>query len=531
MSAIFKTNIGAHNYSIKDSLQAMNLRKTKTPNFRYMMHRLAGFSPEEYSDMEYDLAEHARIIDTEGIVSSLFKRKRQMLIKNGFQINSKNTKNLEYIKKRISELEYVSSQSFRDLVVEIAENLINFNNAFVMKLRKEDNSTGLVREENGKELKPIAGLYVLASPTIDTSTNQKTGQIIRYRHRITEHFSKQFKPTEIYHIFENKRVGLTIGTPPTEAVKDDIFLLRSIEQCAESLINRHANPFIHVQVGSDSSPARMLGDVSEVDIYADIIDSIPLEGGVSTPHRVNVKYLGAESQALRLEEYLKYFKQRVFIGLGASEVDLGSGTGVSGGSADVVSQALKEDVRSYQTVVETFITGYIFNELLLESPMYRNKQWIPEEDQVKLTFIEPDLDKRIKVESHYLQLFQSGLITKEAAIKRMDFDEEDLNKEEPLEDKTNAVRRSISNNIIEPKNQHNISIKDSFQKTDYVSNYLGKDYKHFLSEVSNTFGEDIIKGNKSKLLKLYRSCEEISREFGQAFANQHIEKTILFLIS
>lgn len=59
-------------------------------------------------------------------------------------------------------------------------------------------------------------------------------------------------------------------------MKDDIILLRSIEQDTEALIHRHSNPFMHVQVGTDKSPARVLGDgTSEVEVYSSIISDMP----------------------------------------------------------------------------------------------------------------------------------------------------------------------------------------------------------------------------------------------------------------
>lgn len=43
--------------------------------------------------------------------------------------------------------------------------MVNFNNCFVLKYRKEESSSGLLRElPNGKEFKPIAGLFILAAP-------------------------------------------------------------------------------------------------------------------------------------------------------------------------------------------------------------------------------------------------------------------------------------------------------------------------------------------------------------------------------
>lgn len=536
MSVLLKTNI-KNNSSLKieDAKQAISLKKQKTPNFRYVMHRLAGFSSEEYSDMEYDLSESARIIDTESFVAASFRKKRQLILKNGYQILSNNKRNLAYINSRLCDFEYVTSQSFRDLLAEMVENLVNFNNCFILKYRKEDSSSGLVREkETGADLKPIAGLFVLASPTIDTATNTKSGQIVRYRHRITETYSKQFRPIDIFHMHENKRVGITISAPPLEAVKDDILLLRSIEQDAEALIHRHANPFMLVQVGSDKSPARLLGDgTSELDVYASLVDNIDEEGGAAVPHRVDVKYLGAESQALRLESYLSYFKQRVLTGLCTSEIDLGNGSGTSGSTAESVSNSMKEDVRSYQKTIENFVSNYIFNEILLEAPFYKNSQWIPYEERVSLNFIEPDLDKRIKIESHYLLLYQSGLITKEAAIRKMEFEEKDLGPGLDINNNNNnSVKNSVKNNIVSPKNQNNLKITDSLTISHYkpIVNYYRQDYNTFVDNIKNYFPEEIIDNNILVIDTMYKNLEALLADLGLEYVNNYIENTLFSIL-
>ena len=274
MNVVLNTNLrNTHSFSIEDAQKAIQFKQVATPNYRYIVHRLMGFSPEEYTDMEYDLSESSRIIDTEAYVSETFRKKRQLIVKNGFIFDSEDKKNLEYIKQRLEEFEFVTQQTFRDFLAEIVENMVNYNNCFILKYRKEEASSGEIRSiPSGKEFKPIAGMYVLASPTIDTANDAKSGRIIKYRHRITENYSRQFKPADIYHIFENRRTGMTIGTPPLEAVRDDILTLRSIEQYTEDMIRKNASPFVHVKVGNDNQPARLLGDgSSEVDIYSSII--------------------------------------------------------------------------------------------------------------------------------------------------------------------------------------------------------------------------------------------------------------------
>lgn len=534
LSVLLNTNLkNTKSLRIEDAKSAFSLKKQKSPNYRYMMHRLAGFSDEEYNDMEYDLSEIARIIDTEALVAACFRKKRQLILKNGYTLESENERNLKYIKKRLGEMEYVTSQSFDDLISEIAENLVNFNNCFLLKYRKEESSSGEIREsDTGAEIKPIAGLFALASPTVDTATNAKTGQIIRYRHRITDNYSKQFRPNDIFHIAENRRVGITIGTPSIEAVKDDIIMLRSIEQDTESMIHRHANPFMLVKVGTDNSPARILGDgVSEIDVYSALIDNIDEEGGAAVPHRVDVQYLGAESQALRLESYLSYFKQRVLTGLCVSEVDLGSATG--GASTEIASNAMKEDVRSYQKTIEKYVTNYIFNELLLEAPFYRNVKWIPQEERVVLTFLEPDLDKRIKIESHYLLLYQSGLISKEAAIRKMEFNEEDLNTEIMLAGNAhNSVKSTISNNIIEPKNQHNLPVADSLNISHYdsITNFYRQDIAEFIKILKDYFPEDLVDNNITLVNTMHKRLDSLLADFGLESVNKYIESTLFSIL-
>ena len=175
---LLKTNIGNDKgLAIRDAAQAIQFRTSSTPNYRYMMHRLSGMSYDSYNDMEYDLTETARILDTEAFVSETFKKKRQLILKNGFVIESENKQNLDYINKRIEEMEFVAQMAFEDLVEEITESMVNYNNCFLVKYRSDVNSSGNIRYlPSGKQFKPISAIYTLAAPTIDTATNSKTGR-------------------------------------------------------------------------------------------------------------------------------------------------------------------------------------------------------------------------------------------------------------------------------------------------------------------------------------------------------------------
>lgn len=460
---IYETNIkNNHNTELLDAAQSISLKKNASPNFRYIVNRLFGhMSSETYTEMEYDLSEHGRIIDTDSLVASAFKKKRQGICKAGVELVSDNPRNLEYVQKRIAEMEYVTSLSFEMLVEEISENLVNYNNCFLVKYRTERSSTGRVRElPSGSEIKPLAGVYVLSAPTIDTATD-KQGNISKYRHRISEYYTRIYKKSDIIHMYHNKRSGITIGTPPLEAVKDDLYTLRNIEQCAETMIYRNASPFIHVKVGEKDSPARTLADgSSEVDVYSAIIDNMFEYGGVATPHRVNIDLKGSESQALRLESYLTHFQQRVLAGLQCSSVDLGIGTNTPGGSAGIISQGLKDDIRAYQKTISNFVTNQILNEILLESNYYIGKLTIPKKEQVRLEFSENDIDLRIKLETHYLNMFQGGLITQEFAMNHItDMTKKDIQPKPPEIKPNNVIGKN--SNVLKSNSSAGRQIKDS----------------------------------------------------------------------
>lgn len=526
MDLVLNTNLrNTNTFSIEDAQKAIQFKQVATPNYRYIVHRLMGFSPEEYTDMEYDLSESARIIDTESFVAETFRKKRQLILKNGFTIEGEDQKNVDYIKSRLEEFEFVTQQSFRDFVSEIVENMVNFNNCFILKNRNDDISSGKIRSiPSGKEFRPIAGLYVLAAPTIDTANDPKTGRIIKYRHRITERFCKQFKPTDIYHIFENKRTGMTIGTPPLEAVRDDILSLRSIEQYTEDMIRKNASPFIHVKVGNDNQPARLLGDgSSEVDVYSSIIDNMDYTGGVATPHRVEIDYLGSESRALRLESYLAYYKARVLTGLSVSEADLGGAQ-----AGDGVYESLREDVRAYQSSISNFITNYILTELLLESPRYARAFYVPEKERVQFKFVEADEDRKIKLESHALNLFVSGLINKEAAIRGTDYTVKDLQPDPIITDssqinKNNSVKASLKNNVISNKNQYTqkTAIKDSL----LISNYFTTDYEKFKEQLEEVF--PTFKGFDRFSKQLHNKAIDMLDNYSKQDINDFIERAML----
>lgn len=392
---------------------ATTLKKLENPlfieNLRIKRNNLSYFNPY---NKPYDFTEAYRIVDTESFVSAAISKKKNLILKDGFKFVSENEDDVLYIKRRLNEISFVTDTPFTILLGQIVDSLLHNHNMFLYIARKENASTGEVRTEGRRKIKPIAGFFHLSETKTDIIENN-LGTVIGYKYNINRGIYNEFKKDEVLHLYINKKPDLNIGTPPLEAVKDDILSLRQIEENLERLIYKLSVPLIHAKVGSEKFPAGVdqITGRPEIDVVNDQILSMDDAGGITTTDRVDIKMLGAESQALRLSSYIEHFKNRVLVGLTISDVDLGTGTTTTGGAASIVSEALRQNVEMYQTTIEEFITDNIITPLLLERPKNSSKQYLEDEDKVLFKFNKSNLDSKIKLESHYINETNAKLIT------------------------------------------------------------------------------------------------------------------------
>ena len=416
---------------------------------------------------EYDFAETNRIIDTESIVAAIFRRKKYLILKEEPLLKSSNTKNVDYINKRLLEIEYVSEIAFSELLDTATQSLVTYHNAFILKNRSFVSSSG--NKVDKKD--PIASLHVLSPTRLDPVEND-LGDLVGYNYKSKRSGKYLYLPKDmVYHIHTDKKIDVSIGTPPLEAVKDDILSLRQIEESIERLIYKNSSPLLHVQVGTDEQPAQILpnGD-SEIDYYNGLVYNMEDEGGLTTSHRVKINLLGAESQALRVKEYVEYFKSRVLAGLKASSLDIGEADSVSTAGAQYISDVLKQDVGSYQKILERFFTNKLFNDLLLEADWYKDEVRIPKKDEVNLKLLDSDVDAKIKLESHLANLVRFNLLDRE------EFSRETGRLLPPLQFTQEQISGNISNSsqngtfsaVTSPQNQNTDAIDVEYQVLDEI---------------------------------------------------------------
>lgn len=421
---------------------------------------------KRYVSGEYNLFEYGRILDTEALAAKAVSRKIAVTFRNGWSIKSDNVKFLKRIRQRLKEIEFVTDTSIDTLLDQIVRTLYIHNNCYILITRSAKSSTS-----KGNNKQPIAGLSVLPVETVDILLDPN-GNILGYKQRVGA-WKKEYTKDEVVHIAMDKRPGMILGTPPLEYVKDDIIALRKIEENVELLIDRSIFPLLHAKVGNESNPATILQDgTSEVDHIAWKLETIDKTGGLATNERVEIKAIGAESLALRVESYLNYFKSRVLMGLGVSAIDLGEGDSSGRSTGEVLSLNIIDTVEQYQKTVETFFNR-IFMEMLYDDKMIKNTYTIAEEDEVYLDFHPSSQEKDIKTGSHYADLYGKGVITinearEKIGKKALAKDQEKDMFHKRTEEKDEGSK--LSGNVAKPTNQHTKSSLDMKIPKSLVSN-------------------------------------------------------------
>lgn len=366
-----------------------------------------------FEDLEYSLVEIGKAADTESYVTRSLNKHVTLLLKNGFYLDGRNIKTLQYVYFRIAELSRNTNQPFSLVMRSIIQNLVTFSNAFMVFVRDETRSSGRRTRSFGRRLAPIAGVFS-ADPTCMSAKRNKHGVVTRWRQH-AQNDERFFPRDNTIHLYYNKKDGFIAGTPWIIPVLDDIRAWRRVEELAEMLISKHAFPLFHYKVGSDAVPAREWDSgESEVQRVKAAVERMPTEGCIVTPERHDITAIGAEGKALELTKYLEYWENRVMAGLNLTALDIGRGDSSSRGTAEQVSKGLVDFCTDMQHIIADFLDHNLFDELLEEGGYPLN-----EANRVHLRFPVIDTDEQIKVEKHAEYMFSTNAIPEGEMRRRM----------------------------------------------------------------------------------------------------------------
>ena len=379
---------------------------------------------QAFQGPEFSLKEISVLEDVESMVRQSFQKKTALMFKAGEKLSGRNKRTIDYIKKRIKQIEFISKQSFRQLMRDTGYALISRSNFFWVKVRNENFSGG--RTIGG--VQPVAAIYGMGAEHVIVKRD-KDGNIIKYRQQMPDGRYQEWLPRDIIHFKAYCKPGYTFGTPAIVPVKEDIRALRRIEENVELMVYQHLFPVFQYKVGTEVKPA---GDIrlpsgeimSEVDYVRGQIEQMPAEGGIVTPERHEISFIGAEKQVLKAKEYLDYFKQRVISGLGMSGVDIGEGGTANRATSESMSRALVDSVKDYQDILQETLNREFIEELLLESTFQFDV--FDEEHLVKYNFKEVDTEEQMKMNTNAQVMYNGNVFTLDEA--------RDLAGKEPLAD-------------------------------------------------------------------------------------------------
>ncbi|MES9681835.1 hypothetical protein ABWK22_02720 [Gottfriedia acidiceleris] len=361
----------------------------------------------DFENSPVDLAEIGRAYYTDSYIRRAVDKHSQLMFKNGWEITGKNDQAVEYVWTRLKLMAEATSQSVDSLLQEVSDNLILYGNAYVVKARAK--SGGLpsgITAAGYTSKQPISGYFVLSSPDV-TISRDETGKVLAYEETVgSGGKGVQHKPEDIIHFAYRRPSGRAYGVPFIFNALDDVKLLRQIEENVARLIYRNLFPLYLYKVGLDK-PGFEASD-EEIENLREEIRNIPVDGALVVPERHNIEVVGSQGQAIDANGYLKYFRQRVFSGLGVSDTIMGISDTANKSTSDNQSADLNDSVKDFQKTFSDIAKFAIINELLFEGGY---DPVMNPDDEVDFVFNEIEFDAKIKRENHVIQMFMQNSIT------------------------------------------------------------------------------------------------------------------------
>ena len=332
-------------------------------------------------------------------------------------------------------MELVTNKPFSQLLDEIAFNLVLYSNSLIVKRRNRKASGGKPRTTfDGATRIPVAGYEVLDPCTVlvdrDNMGNVKKWKQLPWDERpefynsIVERFDKssdsktspEWPDYNMVHIKDSSSspTAYFFAMPMSIPVLADMEALRELEELFLLESIKIAVPKLHAKVGSKEFP----GTQEQIDDLAGTIQYASGDGILVTTERVEFEEV-VKSNASNgiLNSAIGYFRERVLAGLGMSDVAMGKSGTSNRATAQVMSSEMQSTSAKHQRVIKRAIEFHIIRELLFESGY--TEFTLNEENMVRLSIPEVDLQEKITREAHMLNLYINNAIQEDELRKEL----------------------------------------------------------------------------------------------------------------
>lgn len=349
----------------------------------------------------------------------------EAMILNGWYLDGDNDTAIQYLKLRFRafEIAHPKQTPFDQLIADLCRDFVKYGNCFLVKARtKNPTPVQGIRMQGVGGQNPLGALFRV-HPLMMQEERDKQGRHIGWINRsgsgggATTRGQKneaRFKLDEVIHIPYCPPAGAIWGESVLAPVLEDVRNYRQMEDMVLKLMYKHLHPLMHQEVPDTTGTG--LGRQEDVDAAAAAHSLMAPDGFIVTGPGTKITMLGAESHALRAEGYMRMMRQRVYGGLGMSELLMGEATTASAGSAEALRAFMNDRSTAYQLYFSFYLTTLLLTELLLEGGFDPINQ---DADRVVWRWNEVDEAKRRANENHALVLFQGNLLDEGEARKRM----------------------------------------------------------------------------------------------------------------
>jgi hypothetical protein len=375
-----------------------------------------------FEDAPYDFEKILKAYQTDSILKSAISKYSELMWKGGFDLISENPKAREYLQQRLDVMSVFMKQPFEQFLREVTESLFLFHNVFIIQARGpwDQYVQGLRAEPQFGNTDPIVGYYILPTQTVKVMRD-KNNRPKKYQQGVqTSGKAPEFKPEEVIHLAVDRKPGTIFGEPFIENVLEDLLALRQLEEDILNLTHRELFPLMIYTVGTENARA----EEGEVEDVRNELENMRTDSGLVIPWRHAIDIKGSEGEAMNINDYLKYFRQRVVTGTGLSEVHLGIMDVANRAVTERLDIGLYDKVKTYQRLFEGHVTLLMFNELLLEGGFdpYETPLLTSDADRVSMHFGEIDTESQVKRENNTVFKWVSNAITHEEMREELGLD-------------------------------------------------------------------------------------------------------------
>lgn len=397
--------------------------KTKSSNTRRNFKNMSMLrSPYNYEKID-------RYFSKESYFSRSVARQYETMLRNGYEFYSTNMKYVRIIKENIDNIEKNNLGSLDQTFARIHKDLSLYGICIIHNMHVANND----RKFGGKATRDLQRLRIIRPHKVTAYFDDKdnflgidenkttTINFGNLRNKIKTRNTSSNRSPEIpaadliiLRIYQDDDVFFP--EPTCFQMLDDILTLRSIEETIELLIYQYGSPILHGKVGTDEDPART-GEVGDV---RSNLEAMASNGLIVTDHRIQLTAINLLKNVGDFTSVLEYFKTRILVGTGSSNVSVGEGDTANRSTAESIDDALADHCMYFANIICFMMNSYVIPFILINNVESLDSVCDETGDPlVMMLFNEMRLDKQIQIHNSATNLYHGNILPHNRILKML----------------------------------------------------------------------------------------------------------------